>query len=881
MFSSLKDYMDQSLAIKILNRTLSKYENTNLSYVEKEEKIYEDFINGINAVGIEVPNDNEIKDAIHRLLFTVVEPVIGCYDLSKYHPWLNDVKANIDWKHKTKYFEYLAAKGWPLETIKSIDEYTDDILDHMNNPKVDYNFTNKGLVIGDVQSGKTANYTGLIHKAIDSGYKLIIVLAGTLNSLRTQTQARMDSDLLGYESSVSPDSTEEVIIGIGYDDRDYIDINTFTDKIHDWNSKTINKIMDDNMPPTIAIIKKNTNALENAFKSISNNPKSVNGKIDIPVLIIDDEVDQASVNTKKHPEDDPAAINGWIRKIIMACNKVSYVGYTATPYANILINPDVKNETFGKDLFPENFIIVLPTPKDYCGIEKFFGTRENTNYDLVETIDDDSDFFDDKNNELKKNVEVDYLPDSAKAAIDDFIIASAVRRSREGKNIHNSMMFNISGFKKGSKSLKELIDKQVSKIKYSPKNDEFYNYYFKVWNDRFKPISSKRGRIDNWNLIKEQILYVINALDVLLLNGDSKDFLNYTKTGQHEVIAVGGNKLSRGITLEGLMISYYLRKPHAYDTALQMGRWFGYKGKYFDLCRIYTKEDTLEDFITIFDATEELKEDIMVMNSRNLTPMEFQLKIQTHPSFKPTSRNKMYSADIVRVGFSEQRQETIRFDDSKITYNKELTENFIKEIEKKLVEEENNTLVYKNIDSKTVLNYLNKYAFSPDDPRALHEQWIQYIKNVNKDGELTNWTVVVDSLDKSNGDDIIKLNGHEIVKGKRSKPASNSYVRAISNPSDFKYYFDKDSNDRITYKTGYKKGDEYLRSVYSKEQCLLAIYPIDIVDKSNKQNVLSKDVIGFAIWFPYTKNISGEAEYVINKVEGQEIDEDEDGDTNE
>ena len=196
MFSSLKDYMDQSLAIKILNRTLSKYENTNLSYVEKEEKIYEDFINGINAVGIEAPNDNEIKDAIHRLLFTVVDSVIGCYDLSKYHPWLNDVKANIDWKHKTKYFEYLAAKGWPLETIKSIDEYTDDILDHINNPKVDYNFTNKGLVIGDVQSGKTANYTGLIHKAIDSGYKLVIVLAGTLNSLRTQTQARMDSDYL-------------------------------------------------------------------------------------------------------------------------------------------------------------------------------------------------------------------------------------------------------------------------------------------------------------------------------------------------------------------------------------------------------------------------------------------------------------------------------------------------------------------------------------------------------------------------------------------------------------------------------------------------------------------------------------------------------------
>lgn len=878
MFSSLNDYMDQSLAIKFLNRTLAKYENSNLSYVEKEEKIYNDFKNGISAAGIELPNDEEIKSAIHKLLFAVVEPLVGCYDLSKYNPWLNDVKASINWKHKTKYFEYLAAKGWPLETIKSIDEYTDDILDHINNPTVDYNFINKGLVIGDVQSGKTANYTGLMHKAIDVGYKLVIVLSGTLNSLRTQTQARMDCDLLGYEPSVLTNSNDKVTIGIAYDDPKYIDTESFTDKVHDWNSKTLNKIMDEDMRPTIAIIKKNTNTLENVYKSISNNPKNINGKINIPVLIIDDEVDQASVNTKKHPEEDPAAINGWIRKIIMACNKVSYVGYTATPYANILINPNVKNETFGKDLFPENFIIVLPTPKDYCGIEKFFGTKDNPNYDLVEIIEDDSDFFDDKNSELKKNIEVEYLPDSAKQAIDDFIIASAVRRTREGVDIHNSMMFNISGFKRGSKSLKELVDKHVSKIKYSPKNDDFYNYYFNIWNTRFKNVSRKRNRTDNWDLIKEQILYVINAIDILLLNGDSKDFLNYTKTGQHEVIAVGGNKLSRGITLEGLMISYYLRKPHAYDTALQMGRWFGYKGKYFDLCRIYTKEDTLEDFITIFDATQELKEDIMIMNSRNLTPMEFQLKIQTHPSFKPTSRNKMYSADVVKVGFSEQRQETIRFDDSKITYNKALTNDFLKEIENKLVEKDNHTIVYKNIDSKQVLNYLSKYSFSPNDPRTLHEQWIQYIKNVNKDGELINWTIVVDSLDKTNGNDEIELNGHILYKGKRSKPSENSYVRAISNPSDFKYFFEKDTVDREKYKNGYKKGDEYLRSVYTKDQCLLSIYPIDIVDKNDKSLIISKDVIGFAIWFPYTQNVTGEAEYVINRIECQEIDEDEEGD---
>ena len=888
MFGSLDKYEDKSLAIKTFDRVFDKYDKTDLSYVEKENYIFDDFKKNLQLLDVYIP-DEEIKYAIHKKLYTLVTPLMTCYDDKKYKPWLQDLKAKINWKHKSQYFMYLLSKGWPLDTIKSIDEYTDEILDHIYYPKVNHDFVCRGLVIGDVQSGKTANYIGLINKAIDVEYKLIIVLSGTLSSLRTQTQARMNTDVLGYEPNVLLGSNEKVNIGLAADDVDYIDVESFTDKIKDWSSKTINKLMDDNMPTTIAVVKKNTKVLESIYNSISNNPKSIDGKINIPVLIIDDEVDQASVNTKKHEDEDPARINGWIRKIIMACNKVSYVGYTATPYANILINPDVNDDTYGKDLFPEDFIVVLPTPKNYCGIKKFFGTKENPNYDLVEIIRDDSNFFDaqiprdedfddtlmDKKSMLKKNMEVEMLPKSAKAAIDDFIVASAVRRSREGDEIHNSMMFNISGFKKGSNSLKELVDNHVSKIKYCLKNEEFYNKYKKIWEDRFKNISQKRERFDDWNSIKKQLLYVINALDVLLLNGDSKDFINYTKTGQHEVIAVGGNKLSRGITLEGLMISYYLRKPNAYDTALQMGRWFGYKENYFDLCRIYTKSDTLEDFLTIFDATEELKEDIAIMNSRSLTPREFTLKVLTHPSFKPTSRNKMYSAEFVRVGFSEQRQETIRFDYSKKEENKKLTEQFIKGIEDKLVEIDKNTLVYKNISSSEVLSYLCNYCYSQDDSRGFSEQWKQYIRNVNKDGELLNWTVVVDSLDDEDAGEIL-LNDHKLYKAKRSKHHDNSYIRAISNPSDFKYFFEQNSEDRKRYNKGYKKGDDYLRTKFTKVDGLLVIYPIDIVDKDDKEKVLISDLIGFAIWFPYTNNKTGEAEYVVSKVEGIEIDEDTD-----
>ena len=890
MFESLEKYEDKSLAVKSFDRIVDNYDNMILSYVEKENNIFNDFKQSLKLLGVYI-SDEEIKNAIHKKLYTKVDDSLTtCYDRSKYKPWLQDLKAKINWKHKSQYFSYLISKGWPFETVKSIDEYTDEILDHIYYPKVDHNFTCRGLVIGDVQSGKTANYTALINKAIDVEYKLIIILSGTLSSLRTQTQARMNTDVLGYEPNVQFGSNEKIKIGLALDDdnNDYIDVESFTDKIKDWSSKTINKLMDGNMPPTIAVVKKNTKVLESIYNSISNNPKSVDGKINIPVLIIDDEVDQASINTKKHEDEDPARINGWIRKIIMACNKVSYVGYTATPYANILINPDVNVDTYGKDLFPEDFIVVLPTPKDYCGIKKFFGTKENPNYDLVEIIRDDSDFFDiqipkdddfddtimDKKSMLKKNMEVEMLPESAKDAIDDFIIASAVRRSREGEDIHNSMMFNISGFKKGSNSLKELVDNHVLKIKYCLKDESFYNKYKKIWEDRFKNISQKRDKYDEWNSIKSQLLYVINALDVLLLNGDSKDFINYTKTGQHEVIAVGGNKLSRGITLEGLMISYYLRKPNAYDTALQMGRWFGYKNEYFDLCRIYTKSDTLEDFLSIFDATEELKEDIAVMNSRNLTPREFTLKVLTHPSFKPTSRNKMYSADFVRVGFSEQRQETIRFDYSKKEDNKKITEQFIKSIENKLVEIDKSTLVYKNVLSGEILYYLDNYCYSQDDTRGFSEQWKQYIKNVNKDGELKNWTVIVDSVDDDEDAREIILNGHKLYKAKRSKHHDNSYIRAISNPADFKYFFEEGSEDRRNYNKGYKKGDDYLRSKFTKENGLLTIYPIDIVDKNDKEKVLVSDLIGFAIWFPYTDNRTGEAEYAVSRVEGLEIDED-------
>lgn len=872
------DELEQEFVDRIIIFAFEKVDNLKIDRREKYAEmlqIIKSRLDSLNLLGKLNDNEfNEIKNEIQNLLG--VEDDIRIID-EEYIPWLEDIRTTVDWVHRDRYYRYLKdLKKWDNLTIRgSIDKTTDIILDHLANPCAEYGFVKKGMVVGEIQSGKTSNYIGLVNKAFDVGYQFVIVLAGMQNDLRTQTQERIDKEVLGYETN-KEHSLSGVQIGVGKMPKYFADIESLTSRESkgDYKKKNGVQLFNDQSSKKIAVVKKNTTVLQNLYDDISNEVNLINGKFNVPVLIIDDEVDQASVNTKKDPELDPTRINGHIRNIINICNRVAYVGYTATPFANIFINNVVENETFGKDLFPKDFIVYLPIPKNYCGVNEFFGKTNTFNTELIELVDDYMDFcsndedFDKYN--LKSDDEIENIPLSLKNAIDDFIVASAIRKSRIQKPIHNGMMIHIAQYKRPATSLRDLIEDYVYELQneYRYDKEQAVLRYKGVYKTRFENVSQKYNHFDVWNDIQDQLRDVFELLNVKLLNGDSKDIVDYSSSEQSQIIAIGGNKLSRGITLEGLMISYYLRSPRAYDTAFQMGRWFGYKKTYIDLCRIYTQIDTISNFIHMMDASNELREQVFEMNDAELTPKEYGLRIKTHTTMIPTAANKMRSATKLKIGLSGQRIETTRFDVMHNNKNLKVTEEFLKLLSKmenvrfELVDDY--VPVYRNVDASLVLKFLRNYS-EPINGYSKIINSIQYIEKLVEDSELINWTVVVSNL---NGvaRDSIALNGFKIKKARRKAlDANGTDIRVLTSPSDFKYFFE-DEHLKSKYSFGYKKGIKEIQDVFTVKNGLLVIYCFDISKIDEDRIILNKDLIGLGIWFPETTNENANIDYVVNSI---------------
>lgn len=815
---------------------------------------------------------NKVKDIIgYREQVVVLE--------DGYQPWLEDVRTSIDWIHRDRYLKYLKLfKEWDTLTIKGqIDTTTDIILDHMANPLANYVFVKKGLVVGDIQSGKTANYIGLINKAFDVGYQLVIVLAGMQNDLRNQTQERLDKEVLGYETSrINPMANGERL-GVGKLPEYFADIESLTSRGNSGDYKKRNGVALFNVANSkkVAIVKKNTNILKNLYDDLSSQINlNSEGKFDIPVLIIDDEVDQASVNTRKDPELDPTKINAHIRNIINLCTKVSYVGYTATPFANIYINSTAENENYGRDLFPKDFILYLPKPALYCGVDEFFGTKENTNTDLVEIIDDYEEFGDFLNDEgefrMTAGDEIEDLASSMKDAIDDYIVASAIRRTRENGAVHNGMMINIAQYKTPATSMRDLVENYIEDLKNQYMYDTQFelNRYKSIYEARFKNKSEKYERFDDWEVFSKEFKNVFELLKVKLLNGDSRDYIDYSTSKQSQIIVIGGNKLSRGITIEGLMISYYLRDPKAYDTAFQMGRWFGYKRKYLDLCRIYTQNHIIRNFIHLMDASNELKIEVKEMNDNLFTPLSFGLKVKTHPTMLPTAVNKMRSATKIKINLSGSRTETTRFSKLHNDENINLVNSFIYRLKNDSTVEfeytDNHIPVFRNCTSDMILNLLHNY-YEGTDGYSKIKNGKKYIETLNQDGELTDWTVVVSSL-RNGTQDSISLGGFTINKGYRScVDMQGKEIRVLAYPENFKYVFE-DEEVRNRHRNGFKKNDPEINKYFTNKKGVLAITCVDIVENNNSTNIISESIIGLTLWFPETTNSKAIIDYAVNDV---------------
>lgn len=633
-------------------------------------------------------------------------------------------KRDIQWNYNDAYIDFLMADGWPPLVVNSLSNTTRKILEHLQDPTDEGSWSRKGLVIGNVQSGKTANYTGLIARAADAGYKIIIVIAGIHNNLRNQTQSRIDESFIGRSSKYN--QRQDVGVSIG---REYQYPASVTNVESDFNintARSLNIDLNSFNRPIVFVIKKNVHTLRHLHDWLKELNSKQNGKItDLPLLLIDDEADNASINTNKE-EEDPTQTNAGIRRILSLFSKSAYIGYTATPFANIFIDSEAEHNDLNKDLFPKDFIYCLDAPTNYFGADKIFN-NDLDEQDHVVIIDDAENYI---SLSHKKDEEITDLPPSLYEALYSFILVRAIRNLRGQRDQHCSMMVNVSRFVAYQRKVEALLSLEVNRLKAS------------VLSNTSLPdeITLKDKRINNlkrilesnfpscefdWNTIKKELPNAFKTLKTHLINSESGDTLDFSLYEKNNIgltaLAVGGLSLSRGLTIEGLSISYLYRNTQMYDTLMQMGRWFGYRPNYEDLCRIYLTRESYDWYAHISEASNDLIHQIHTMSQQNKTPEDFGLIVRSHPdSLRITALNKMRHAESVtfQQSYSGRISEVHRVPlDPKINEkNFELIKEYWKNnfySEPISTEDSGKGIIFKNVPLTTILKFLEDFEYHP------------------------------------------------------------------------------------------------------------------------------------------------------------------------
>ncbi|MBS7456829.1 Z1 domain-containing protein [Coralloluteibacterium stylophorae] len=613
------------------------------------------------------PAEDDIAEAAQQLEreFEVMLGPAHTIQASGHRPWLRGRAHEIKFRYWQRYRHFLIAGGMAERVINTVADVTDTIVDLAGDPTTEGKWSRRGLVVGHVQSGKTANYLGVINKAADAGYRVVILIAGVHNNLRSQTQERVDQGFVGRDSDQILSRQANVDrVGVGLINPGFT-ATAYTSRAHDFSrakAESLGNPLQNSAEPVILVIKKNPSILNNLIDWIRGTSASQGG-LTLPMLVIDDEADNASVDTSKDPEA-PRTINRLIRALLSLSTRNAYIGYTATPFANIFIDPETENTDQGKDLFPRDFIVGLDAPSNYVGAHEFFlsDDAEQLTVDLTDT---------EKWLPVKHKIDwrVDGLHPSLIEAIDCFVVSKAIRILRGQGNRHHSMLVNVSRFTRVQGDVAREISQHLVGMQAAIQNrhamqteaalrDPFLRSLYDTWQKHYA------GGKEQWVDIQRELHRAAASMSVVEINasrGSGKlDYRAHADTGLN-VIAVGGNSLSRGFTLEGLTVSYFLRNTQMYDTLLQMGRWFGYRDGFKDLCRLFLHPDASDWYGFIAEATEELRDEIRRMELSGLTPMDFGLAVRSHPgALMVTARDKMRNTEqIVReVGLAGKLVET-------------------------------------------------------------------------------------------------------------------------------------------------------------------------------------------------------------------------------
>lgn len=812
-----------------------------------------------------------------------------------HHVWLPEVD-RAEWYYWPRLRSYLIdQKGWPEPTVRSIDNATDKILGALENPRPDRDFDTRGLVVGYVQSGKTANYSSLIAKAADTGYRLIIVLSGMHNSLRLQTQKRLDAEIVGVSNRMA--------VGVGWPqaDREWHAFTKADLTQGDFNPGNVNATALSGANPVLVVAKKHGSILRKLNEWLDTTQDSV--KRNLPCLVIDDEADQASINTggNRAPEDadpedvvdeeeSPSRINERIRTLLTKFHKVAYVAYTATPFANVLIEHTAEDRSAGPDLYPRSFILSLPRPEGYVGAEEIFGTidDEGDGLNVIRLVPDEDVGLLVPSRASEAADFQPVVPESLRFAILDFVLAGAARIHRGYGEEPSTMLVHTSYRTVVQQRLKELIEFEVGKLR-----DEWR--YLRLeglqglmrdrWESEFQPVT-RAGFVDldvEFDVIAPFVSIFLEQLQVRQLHSQSEDELDYDLEKDLKVIVVGGNRLSRGLTLEGLLISYFLRPSITYDTLMQMGRWFGFRNGYVDLTRIYTTMTLARWFRDLATVEEELHREIARYEREKLTPLQVGVRIRNHPSMLVTSPLKMGRAQRLSISFENQLVQTVTFgfeDSDWLHRNIEATRGFISALGEPYEGEGTSQPVWTSVNSDLVVDYLQAYATDPEALKVQAGLLRDYILRQNEQGELTNWLVSIRGLDVENTNlgsiDLGMVDGTAINLIERTRLRDSNSLKTITSPSDQFIGLSAEQVDEAETMTTLKR-PVALRHVRDAKQGVLLIYPISRYSgyKLSPSNVhripihseaeRGEHVIGIALIFPHS--LSGATvEYTIGTV---------------
>lgn len=782
---------------------------------------------------------------------------------------------------------YLLSRGWDGLRLRSLDDSSDRILRQLAPPNQE-EFDIRGLVLGYVQSGKTASFTAVISKAADAGYRLIIVLSGIDNSLRRQTQIRLNRELIGYADN-RPGAVRLPPIG-----RQWHQF-TSEDWGGDFRAGNANYAALQGSQPVLLVVKKNGAVLRRLHEWLDQAPEEV--RRTLPVLVIDDEADQASVDTRGSYQEEeeqpdaeeyepPSRINGLIRELLIKFRRCAYVAYTATPFANILIPHNTADPQAGNDLYPKDFIIDLPKPDGYFGAEELFGRLDPQTGNDVGGIDIIREVADENLVALGQNE----VPEIIEAAILDFVLAGAARAQRGDGALPATMLIHTSPRIAEQAGIRGLVSIRFGELRDEwryDRNRRIRTVLAQRWEQEFRPVTRSRhvDRDVSFSEIEPHLGPFFEAVQVREINSATGEALDYEREPELKAIAIGGNRLSRGLTLEGLLVSFFVRRSVMYDTLMQMGRWFGYRQGYDDLTRIYTTAELADWFSDLALVEHRLREDLRIYEEQELRPHQVGMRIAVHPVMQVTSalKRRFASETTIAQSYSGQLEQTFKFplrrlDDLAVLAEENLqaTRAFLSTLGEADWTEKGPVWTGRSADE--IVAFLRSFAVDeqvggPSLPLIC--AYIERLSTIPLDAELVRWTVAVrgrESLDPQLGEAAWGLSGGSIRQISRTRLRHSDSLGVITSPDDQAVGLDDEA--RAAMRARRDSGETENRAARLSrppEEGLLLLYPIsrfsgyELRDPartcSNRQPLYddprdprARDLIGLALSLPESRH---------------------------